>query len=117
MPLAIVRPDAVAVPVLARVLMTGECTRITRDGNGAFMARIVEVLREEILDATTRLEWFPPREPRVWVHRSLLRVQWFAEVDPRAHDARFLESTFISTSISARGRWLLRLPSVSSLCT
>ena len=46
MPVAIVRPDAVAVPALAlaRVLITGECTCIiTRDGNGAFLARIAEV--------------------------------------------------------------------------
>ena len=94
MPLAIVRPDAVAVPALARVLITGECIYITRDGNGAFLARIVEVLRKEALDDATRREWFPPREPRMWAHRSLLRVQWFAEVGPRAHDARFQLSTF-----------------------
>ena len=93
-PVAIVRPDAVAVPALARVLITGECICITRDGNGAFLARIVEVLRKGALDDATRREWFPPREPRMWAHRSLLRVQWFAEVGPRAHDARFQLSTF-----------------------
>ena len=70
MPLAIVRPDAVAVPALARVLITGECIYITRDGNGAFLARIVEVLRKEALDDATRREWFPPREPRMWAPRG-----------------------------------------------
>ena len=59
MPLPIARPDAVAVPTLARVVITGECIRIMRDGNGAFVAaRIVEVLREEALDEPTRHEWF-----------------------------------------------------------